>query len=51
VLVATHEIEPFAALATRAVALADGHATPWEHLPAVRMERLQRLEALARGER
>ncbi len=51
VLVATHEIEPFAALATRAVALADGHATPWEHLPAVRTERLQRLEALARGER
>jgi len=51
VLVATHEIEPFAALASRAVALADGHATLWEQLSSVSAERLRQLEALARGER
>jgi len=51
VLVATHEIEPFAALASRAVALADGHATLWERLSSVPAERRRQLEALARGER
>jgi len=51
VLVATHEIEPFAALATRAVALAGGRATVLEPLPFALEERIVLLEALARGER
>jgi len=51
VLVATHEIGPFAPLAKRAVALVDGRAALWKPLPAVGTGRLQWLEALARGAR
>jgi ABC-2 type transport system ATP-binding protein len=49
VLVATHEIEPFAGNAVRAVAVSGGIVTLHEPLPDALASRLERLEALARG--
>jgi ABC-type multidrug transport system ATPase subunit len=48
-LVVTHDLEPFVALATRALALRDGRAGSVEVLPEDPAARLARLEILARG--
>ena len=50
VVVATHELEPFAALASRAIAVVGGVPRVLEPLPADGAERLALLERCARGE-
>ncbi|HXO20654.1 MAG TPA: ATP-binding cassette domain-containing protein [Thermoanaerobaculia bacterium] len=49
VLVVSHDIEPFAARAARAVTLRGGRATVVDPLPADPRERMAVLESLARG--
>ncbi|MEP7381656.1 MAG: ABC transporter ATP-binding protein [Gemmatimonadota bacterium] len=51
VLIATHELEPFVSLATRAVIVADGRAELVDRLPDAPVERLAALERFARGVR
>jgi ABC-2 type transport system ATP-binding protein len=48
-LVATHELEPFAATAARVVGVRAGRARVHEPLPAPQDERIALLEAMARG--
>ena len=50
VLVVSHELEPFAARAARAVTVAGGRCPVFDPLPADPTERLALLERLARGE-
>jgi ABC-2 type transport system ATP-binding protein len=49
-LVATHEIEPFAGLASRAIAVAKGRVQVFEPLPASLQDRLTLLERLGRSD-
>lgn len=49
VVIATHQIEPFVARATRAIALRDGVARVLEELPSDPSQRLAFLESLSRG--
>jgi len=49
VLIATHEIEPFVAHASRAIAVRDGTAVVLDVLPDAPARRLERLLDLARG--
>ncbi len=48
-VVATHDIEPFAARAARALTVAGGRCRMYEELPDAGPFRLQYLEALSRG--
>jgi ABC-type multidrug transport system ATPase subunit len=49
VVIATHQVEPFVAQATRAIALRDGAWRIFDGLPADRFERTAFLESLARA--
>lgn len=51
VIIATHELEPFVTVATRAILVVDGRAELVPQLPAAPEERLAVLERFARGGR